>query len=118
MNSLNPCCNGRGSKTLPSATQQVVDDTFSLNPCCNGRGSKATAINVALVFKGVKVLILVVMEEGQRLSARTCRKLDGLRVLILVVMEEGQRLIRLHSNRLVHQCLNPCCNGRGSKTYD
>ena len=40
--SLNPCCNGRGSKTtgrhlcLPVAT--------GLNPCCNGRGSKTNQL--------------------------------------------------------------------------
>ena len=36
-------------------------------------------------------------------------------VLILVVMEEGQRL----TSRDIKDgaaCLNPCCNGRGSKT--
>ena len=38
-NGLNPCCNGRGSKTLYAATR-----------ACPGR----------------RVLILVVMEEGQR----------------------------------------------------
>ena len=37
------------------------------------------------------VLILVVMEEGQRLSADV-KKENQQKVLILVVMEEGQRL--------------------------
>ena len=65
----------------------------------------------------INVLILVVMEEGQRLprvdiSARRCRF-----VLILVVMEEGQR--HTSARKLLHNLtrLNPCCNGRGSKTY-
>ena len=37
-----------------------------------------------------RVLILVVMEEGQRLSAINAAA-EALKVLILVVMEEGQR---------------------------
>ena len=36
----------------------------SLNPCCNGRGSK-TLLAIVMNLK-VEVLILVVMEEGQR----------------------------------------------------
>ena len=35
---LNPCCNGRGSKTQWFTTIESVK--LSLNPCCNGRGSK------------------------------------------------------------------------------
>ena len=39
---LNPCCNGRGSKTQQGLVQ--VDETLRrLNPCCNGRGSKTPA---------------------------------------------------------------------------
>ena len=41
-------------------------------------------------FSGSNVLILVVMEEGQRLTPSDLESEDG--VLILVVMEEGQRL--------------------------
>ena len=38
-------------------------------------------------------------------------------VLILVVMEEGQRhVLSLVPFFMVLHCLNPCCNGRGSKT--
>ena len=37
-----------------------------LNPCCNGRGSK-TLSYVAITDRLIEVLILVVMEEGQRL---------------------------------------------------
>ena len=36
---LNPCCNGRGSKT--GKEKMVIDHRMTgLNPCCNGRGSK------------------------------------------------------------------------------
>ena len=62
------------------------------------------------------VLILVVMEEGQRLQAGSKDCYRRPEVLILVVMEEGQRhrpgLIRANARGR----LNPCCNGRGSKT--
>ena len=62
-----------------------------------------------------EVLILVVMEEGQRLPAETAGTMVPA-VLILVVMEEGQRPpCCIPSAQCV--CLNPCCNGRGSKTH-
>ena len=61
-----------------------------LNPCCNGRGSK-TSPTPSRKPRCSMVLILVVMEEGQRLSQP--RLYAGREsVLILVVMEEGQRL--------------------------
>ena len=60
--SLNPCCNGRGSKTTTVRHLSPAGD--SLNPCCNGRGSKTRS---ALTRALCEVLILVVMEEGQRL---------------------------------------------------
>ena len=41
------------------------------------------------------VLILVVMEEGQRLPAKTAGTVVSTCVLILVVMEEGQRRLLL-----------------------
>ena len=60
-----------------------------LNPCCNGRGSKTLPKDVSLITEE-EVLILVVMEEGRRPATRAC---PGPRkeVLILVVMEEGRR---------------------------
>ena len=61
-----------------------------LNPCCNGRGSKTSSPNDE--------------RRGRRF------------VLILVVMEEGQRLRTPTRFRSMSACLNPCCNGRGSKT--
>ena len=84
---LNPCCNGIGSKT--SASEFVRMNGGSLNPCCNGIGSKTA-------------------EDREPLTRD--------QVLILVVMEEGQRP-RWHLALKVPLCsLNPCCNGRGSKT--
>ena len=35
---LNPCCNGRGSKT--GQGRPLCSHEGCLNPCCNGRGSK------------------------------------------------------------------------------
>ena len=86
---LNPCCNGRGSKTtvLVGLTSHMGQ---SLNPCCNGRGSK-TEPSFEHLFVYNEVLILVVMEEGQR-------------------PYQGPR-------PFLWDCLNPCCNGRGSKTF-
>ena len=57
------------------------------------------------------------MEEGQRLKLKSTDKDGKVTVLILVVMEEGQRP-RLSSKDDVKGLfgLNPCCNGRGSKT--
>ena len=45
-------------------------------------------------YVGTGVLILVVMEEGQRLQQLLLQVLMSL-VLILVVMEEGQRLQKI-----------------------
>ena len=54
------------------------------------------------------------MEEGQRLTDENGVS-STFTVLILVVMEEGQRPpARYH--RAQRGGLNPCCNGRGSKT--
>ena len=40
--SLNPCCNGRGSKTMQNDNANATVNA-GLNPCCNGRGSKTVA---------------------------------------------------------------------------
>ena len=60
------------------------------------------------------VLILVVMEEGQRQQNHAEKREPH--VLILVVMEEGQRRVHRAERATAQNCLNPCCNGRGSKT--
>ena len=56
------------------------------------------------------------MEEGQRLCRSRRLRTSPVTVLILVVMEEGQRLMRQVSLQVRQLSLNPCCNGRGSKT--
>ena len=60
---LNPCCNGRGSKTQAQPVATPLADGC-LNPCCNGRGSKTQLSTI--LHGAIVVLILVVMEEGQR----------------------------------------------------
>ena len=62
------------------------------------------------------VLILVVMEEGQRHIVNVQLSFDKAIVLILVVMEEGQRPSSSAATHVSTMSLNPCCNGRGSKT--
>ena len=64
--------------------------------------------------KYTEVLILVVMEEGQRPFHKNNTH-PTKKVLILVVMEEGQRLEECGEAE-TELGLNPCCNGRGSKT--
>ena len=56
------------------------------------------------------------MEEGQRPEPIVCAQLGSFNVLILVVMEEGQRRTEKEFSVQVMRGLNPCCNGRGSKT--
>ena len=49
-------------------TDNIVESYVGLNPCCNGRGSKT----FVKTDDGdcIAVLILVVMEEGQRQGKR------------------------------------------------
>ena len=59
-----------------------------LNPCCNGRGSR-TSLTLMLTETLSRVLILVVMEEGLVLQWDLLVEDIATVVLILVVMEEG-----------------------------
>ena len=58
--SLNPCCNGRWSRTHDAV--KIINEKGCLNPCCNGRWSRTQKI-MAQISVG-RVLILVVMEDG------------------------------------------------------
>ena len=53
----------------------VSPAALGLNPCCNGRGSKTTRPSVDPLEIGV--LILVVMEEGQRLESIDVASYNG-----------------------------------------
>ena len=47
------------------ASKPSESGLYCLNPCCNGRGAK-TSYFYKVYNQGCNVLILVVMEEGQR----------------------------------------------------
>ena len=59
---LNPCFNGRWSRTERGVAPLRVGDV-SLNPCFNGRWSR-TGLNSEKYVLGDDVLILVLMEDG------------------------------------------------------
>ena len=61
------------------------------------------------------VLILVVMEDGLVLEENTNIVMFGV-VLILVVMEDGLVPIQQECTGCSYGSLNPCCNGRWSRT--
>ena len=69
-----------------SFSYRVFHPQVSLNPCCNGRWSLTRRARF-LVLADLRVLILVVMEDGLRLSRTLAAKVRE--VLILVVMEDG-----------------------------
>ena len=93
----------------------LVKDSKGLNPCCNGRWSRTIVADFeSKVVYGV--LILVVMEDGLVQMGLTVFT-TGMKVLILVVMEDGLVLSSMKTLlTLVTMCLNPCCNGRWSRT--
>ena len=64
------------------------------------------------------VLILVVMEDGLVLVNQVGEKVEAIGVLILVVMEDGLVQFKGKKARFLHSSLNPCCNGRWSRTYE
>ena len=83
---LNPCCNGRGSKTL--SLMPMGFRVPCLNPCCNGRGSKTYGL-------------FQIIDE---LSLNPCCNGRGSKTLAAKAFAD------------LYKGLNPCCNGRGSKT--
>ena len=69
-----------------------------------------------LWISAILVLILVVMEDGLVLSATEQPMPGDPMVLILVVMEDGLVQVLRQVNQMTSKCLNPCCNGRWSRT--
>ena len=60
---LNPCCNGRCTRT--AYYDVMLGRKLScLNPCCNGRCTRTVLFCFTYVFFSVEVLILVVMEDA------------------------------------------------------
>ncbi len=63
------------------------------------------------------VLILVVVEDGLVLKSVRVSNVNGT-VLILVVMEDGLvQLKQRNHGKDYFKSLNPCCNGRWSRTH-
>ena len=59
--SLNPCCNGRWSRTRKRMKYLLL--LISLNPCCNGQWSRTSVAEPSMAMT-MSVLILVVMDNG------------------------------------------------------
>ena len=49
---LNPCCNGRWSRTAAPAEKPV--ENKCLNPCCNGRWSRTRPYKTILIISKLK----------------------------------------------------------------
>ena len=134
--SLNPCCAGRCSSTVVSASLKHIKNA-SLNPCCAGRCSSTVHL-LDWMSKEVEVSILVVLDDAlvpvkagkkqlpnERLNpccagrcSSTCerKKLDKSEyVSILVVLDDA--LVRFVLGETIQLTgLNPCCAGRCSST--
>ena len=111
---LNPCCSGRWSRTYANVNNE--QKAQSLNPCCSGRWSRTTR-QIKLSRSTQPVLILVVVEDGLVQKRLLKVIVFYLRVLILVVVEDG--LVRTRQGFILSLfCLNPCCSGRWSRTYE
>ena len=54
------------------------------------------------------------MEDGLREDVNFAIDTRNIRVLILVLMEDGLRVVRYHFYKIVLIGLNPCFNGRWS----
>ena len=100
---------------LAQTDEIKTDETVgSLNPCCNGR---CTRTHVEYTYyTGAKVLILVVMEDALALNYNTSIKTSLNIVLILVVMEDALAQIFPNLFSVTFIGLNPCCNGRCTRT--
>ena len=77
-------------------------------------------VHTIVTFVGLvySVLILVVMEDGLVQYETRLYTKSLLGVLILVVMEDGLVLVSKTKSLEIYslRCLNPCCNGRWSRT--
>ena len=88
---------------------------LGLNPCCNGRCTRT--YDDAIVYgDAVLVLILVVMEDALAQGKKVV--ITGIfKVLILVVMEDALAPQVFKLNSPPKPSLNPCCNGRCTRTF-
>ena len=86
---LNPYCSGQWPRTV-LLDKSRIDCLMSLNPCCSGQWSRTMTLR--MVKYGLKVLILVVVDNG----------------LVQVFDDNTIEIV---------ECLNPCCSGQWSRTY-
>ena len=86
--SLNPYCSGQWPRTV-LLDKSRIDCLMSLNPCCSGQWSRTMTLR--MVKYGLKVLILVVVDNG----------------LVQVFDDNTIEIV---------ECLNPCCSGQWSRT--
>ena len=87
---------------------------FGLNPCFNGRCTRTR--KEVHNEKSHVVLILVLMEDALVLKSVFSKNGEIRTVLILVLMEDA--LVRYTTQRIRTKstCLNPCFNGRCTRT--
>ena len=109
--SLNPCFNGRWSRTIN--WKYDIQARLCLNPCFNGRWSRTSVY--CTIFGGAVVLILVLMEDG---LGRPSHYWDGNERSSLNPCFNGRwsRTINWKYDIQARLCLNPCFNGRWSRT--
>ena len=88
---------------------------WSLNPCFNGRCTRTTQ-EFEWLFTREEVLILVLMEDAL-VRCWLGQKIWQISVLILVLMEDAlvQRYVK--PQRSLYYGLNPCFNGRCTRTH-
>ena len=77
-----------------------------------------TMLLKALLLMKTVVLILVVMEDALALASMFGDWTDKFIVLILVVMEDALALIQTWMKWWEKMGLNPCCNGRCTRTSE
>ena len=87
----------------------------SLNPCCDGRWSRTSA-GCMLLGMSEDVLILVVMEDGLVPGRQRPAQCRGKNCLNPCCDGRWSRTHPSHSNECTSDSLNPCCSGRWSRT--
>ena len=63
------------------------------------------------------VLILIVVDDGLVHRILLKDSLANAKVLILIVVDNGLVPVSFTMKQFIHFSLNPCCNGRWSRTY-
>ena len=84
---LNPCFSGGWSRSLKTNTSSC-QKRLSLNPCFSGGWSRSAKYETQKAAT-VKVLILVLVEDGLGGSAQGAVSSNVAQVLILVLVEDG-----------------------------